>query len=103
MAACSLSYLNALLGTPVTKTGTGTSLSDSIAAAPGQRMVQVFNAITNSTISGYTQTQRYNGSYSSQGGAQAMVVGDAPGAATVNFAATNNAADKYVSMIVPLL
>lgn len=91
--ANSVSYLHVgPLSSAITNSGTTTSMSSgSIPSATGQLVVQVFGAggYTESA-SGYNQTTRYSNSLTGGAADCDIILGDAPGASTVSFAATTS-------------
>jgi hypothetical protein len=96
VAIQSVSYNAATVGTPVSVTGSGTAFSHTgIASATGHRVVQAFVTIQNGSstaagaVSAYSQSQRYNFSDSTGTYNFGLVLGDAPGASTVAFTATD--------------
>lgn len=64
--------------------GTGTAMTQTVASAPGEVIVQAFGALAGQ--GSYTQTAHYNNIVS--GNNADITIGDAPGAASVNFAST---------------
>jgi hypothetical protein len=84
-AGNSVSYLASKIAAYGVNTGGGsTTLSESSASATGRMVVGVFGqafGFSSPTVSGYTQTQRYNGTFG-------VVIGDAPGASSVAFGLT---------------
>lgn len=99
-AANSVSYLNvSSFGSPVTATGNSASLAVTATSASGQMVAQAFAGLQ-STISSYNQTSRYNAPYAS-GVHQPLLIGDAPGASTVNFTASQTS-NPWAAAAVPL-
>ena len=92
VAAASVSYFNAgSIATALgSNTGTGTAATQTVAAALGQMIVQAFTNNGAANFSGYNQNQRANISFVS-GVNNTLLVGDAPGAASVVFNATASA------------
>lgn len=102
--AASTSYFNVgSFGTFQSTTGSTASLSHTVTAAPGQLVAQgFFEAYAGATgpfFSAYNQTSRLNNAGT---GGFWMVVGDAPGVASVPFTATAADANTWVSAAVPL-
>jgi hypothetical protein len=102
-AANSVSYKGvATVGRPVTASGHSNSPTVSTPSAAGQ---MVFNLITNNmtdaAFASYNQTQR---SYSHVSGqSPPTLIGDAPGAPTVTFTATNSSSQDWAAVAVPLI
>lgn len=90
--ANSASYRNvSSFGTPVSNSGGSGAPTQSVASNERQRVVQMF-AGWDSALSSYSQTQRYSSPFN-VGGSQVktLLIGDAPGASTVNFACASTA------------
>jgi hypothetical protein len=90
------------VGSAVSNYGTGAALSSgAVASALGHRVVDILGAANAGTLlTGYNQTQRYSSIAIS--GTSAALLGDAPGAASVNFAANDAAAYAWSSIAVDL-
>ena len=104
LAANSVSYFRvSSFGTPATTTGTGTTASQSVTSTPGRTVAQAFTDIAAApgSFSAYSPTQRSNIAAVS-GTNKALVIGDGPGAATVNFSATQPSS-AYGGIAVPLI
>lgn len=88
ITANSLSYYNVSgFGTAATSNTGTANPSMSVSSATGQMVAQAFGDYT-TTFSAYSQTQRYNKPYSGSVNLS-FVMGDAPGASSVTFSATN--------------
>lgn len=88
IAANSVSYNNVSgFGTAVTQAFTTANPSMSASSATGQMVAQAFGGYATANFSAYSQTQRYN--KSTAFGNLAFVMGDASGAGSVTFSATN--------------
>lgn len=104
-AANSISYCNVgSFGTVATNTGTGTAKSltvpaSSSAPASQQLIIGGFTGYT-TDMTGFSQSERWNSPYNPP---LALVAGDAPGATSVNFAATTAGADQWGGAGFPLL
>ncbi len=99
--ACSVSYFGAAtVGAPQTATGSGTTASQSIASAPGQMIFQMFGHSGAAMMSNYSQTERFK-VYSS-GQSYSTLIGDAPGATTVNFNVTLGTSATWGAVAVPI-
>lgn len=85
-----------------TNTATGTSMSHSVASAAGRRIVQGFAASGTPALSAYNQTQRYLRSPGDSAG-NAMAIGDAAGASSVNFTGTLSTSVQWGSAAVSLI
>lgn len=78
------SYTNvSSFGTAVTNNGTSASPSVTVSSSPGHMAFAMFGQSSNSTQTGFTQTQRQN-----NGGNPGLFCGDAAGAASVVFGGT---------------
>ena len=108
IAVNSVSYANvgSVGATATTNSGTSTSASLTVSAAPNDMVVQVF-AANNSGVpalsfSAYNQTSRYNvtGVNSVNIG---TLMGDAPGASSVSFTSTVSTSSTWGAIGVPLL
>lgn len=102
-AGNSVSYFNASgFGTVSTNSGSGTSASQSAASTLGERVFQMFaySGAAGTTFTGYNQTSRWIQPGVSSVTYPAMI-GDAAGAATVNFNATISSS-SWGAMAVPL-
>jgi hypothetical protein len=96
----SCSYNNVTtIGSLLSNTGSGPSLTHAVSAATGQMVFQVFGVNVDGTITTYNQTQRYFSQTSGQ--TPPVMIGDAPGASTVNFAAAAPSA-SWLSLAVVL-
>lgn len=97
----SMSYKNvASFGTAVTNNGSGTALSvSSVASQLGGMVAAALASRSTETISAFNQTSRYN----LTGSVENILLGDAPGAASVNFTATISASDTWGAVAVPLI
>lgn len=103
-AGNSVSYNNVSgFGTVATNSGSGTTASQSITSATGQMVFQMFayGGSAGQTFSAYNQTSRWVQAGVSSVTYPAMI-GDAPGAATVNFSATISSG-SWGAIAVPLL
>lgn len=90
-------------GTPVTASALDGSPAMAAASSSGDMLAQIFGAYAPTTFSTYSQTQRWvQGTESFQG--LATVVGDAPGATSVTFTATESGSPNtaWGGIIVPL-
>jgi hypothetical protein len=97
----SVSYNNVLsIGSLQTSTGSGTAASQAVSSAVGRMVFQMFGSNANGTTSAYSQTQRYF--HQDPGTNYPVTIGDAPGAATVNFAATLPVSGTWNGMAVDL-
>jgi hypothetical protein len=97
---CSVSYVRVSnFGSVSSVYGTepGTSLAQTVSSATNEMVVQMFNTATG-TISGYNQASRYD----DQANGVGFVVGDAPGASSVPFAANRADATDYAGLAVRL-
>lgn len=93
----SVSY-NSRFGPLTTGSGTSSVPALSVPSAKGQMVVEAFTT-WNTNPSGYTQTSRYSANVNSP--ARGFLVGDAPGASTVNFSAAS--CDQWTAAAVPLI
>lgn len=99
LAGNSVSYNNVgSFGTVVSSTGTSSSPALSVSSAPRQMVAETFTT-WNTNPTGYTQTSRY--SLNAGSPARGFLIGDAPGAATVNFSAVS--CDQWAAAAVPLI
>lgn len=104
----SFSHFNvASFGTPVVNSGGNvTSISSgAVTSATGQMIHQVFasQGAPSYTIGSYNQTSRENSTVTAGGNMLAYAIGDAAGAASVTFTATQSVAHFWASVAVPLL
>lgn len=101
--ANSVSYSNVVgFGTGVTASGTGTSASQTVSSAPGQMVFQMFGSDAPSLgeqFTAYNRTQRWNDEVNEF----PVVIGDAVGAASINFTATATGAAHWAGIAVPLV
>ena len=96
----SVAYRNAWVVDPLqSATGSGTTETQVVTASTGSLVVQVFAAYGSQAQSGYNQTARYYGW--GNGSTWPMMMGDAPGAASVTFTATmSNSAWAGVAVVL---
>jgi hypothetical protein len=97
VTASSVSYLEVSAFGPaasVAGSGAGTSLSQTVSSAVNEMVVQMFGA--SGAIGSYNETVRFNDE------ANGFVIGDAPGAASVSFAATRAAGVDYAGSALRL-
>lgn len=104
-AANSLSYNDvSSFGTPVTNSASGTAASISASSSVGQRVAAVMSTSgsTTGSFSSFSQTSRWN-----QAGVASTnrptIIGDAPGASTVNFTSTAPITGTWGALTVPLV
>lgn len=98
-----VSYKNVgSFGTPVTATGTASPFSQTVTSATGQMIFQSFGAAQGAASAAYNQTQRYN--QWTNGSSYPLIIGDAAGASSVTFTATNSAAARgWAGVAIPLI
>lgn len=77
--------------------GTGTAVSQTASSSTGKLLVNYLVSPNNYTLTSYNQTQRYNAAPHFT-----MVAGDAAGAASVTFSATQGASGLWGSLAVEL-
>ena len=97
LEACSVSYAQVSAFGPVSSvfgTEAGTSLTQTVNSATNEMVVQMF-ATASGSITGYSQSPRY-------ASANGLLIGDAPGAASVSFTATRAASVDYAGLAVRL-
>jgi hypothetical protein len=98
---CSVSYtqVSAFVSpaSSVAGTETGTGLLQTITSAVNEMIVQMFTAASGQ-INGYSQRPRYTGTANNIG----FVIGDAPGAPTVQFTASRADGADYAALAVRL-
>lgn len=105
LAASSVSYSGvSSFGTPVTNTGSGTSLSQTVSSGANRMVAQAFSAFASSgagalDISAYNRMQRAEVPVSNLD----MLQGDAPGAASVAFTATADRSSAWAGIGVDLI
>lgn len=101
--ANSVSYNNVTsFGTGVTASGTGTSASQTVSSGARQMVFQMFGsdgAVLGDNFTLYNKTQRWNDDVNEF----PIVIGDAAGAASVNFTATAPGAANWAGIAVPLI
>lgn len=105
-AADSVSYKNvAAFGAPVLNSGSGTALSVSCPSAVGQMVAVVMSTMAAyaAAISSFNQTSHYT-QVTVASGCRATLIGDAPGAPTVNFTgAFPNASGAWGALAIPII
>jgi hypothetical protein len=98
LEACSISYAQVSgFGpptTPVSGTEAGTSMTQPVSSAANEMVVQMFGTASGA-ITGYSQTPRFTS-------ANGLLVGDAPGAATISFTASRASGADYAGVAVRL-
>ncbi len=97
LQACSVSYAKVSgfgLVSSVFGTEAGTSLTQTVISAVNEMVVQMF-ATASGSITGYNQSSRY-------ASANGLLIGDAPGAAAISFAATRADGVDYAGLAVRL-
>lgn len=101
----SISYENvSTFGTPVSNTGTAASMTlSSVPSAVGNIVSNMFSLpFTATTPTAYNQTSRWNDNTTGGWTPATVLLGDAPGAATVSFSATQAAPANWVAMAIDL-
>jgi hypothetical protein len=86
---------------PVTNTGTGTSLSHTVSSAASRMVGQMFWVPLSSAISSYNQNSRWNNGAAGTWATPALI-GDAAGAGSVSFTATGASSSAWGSMAIEL-
>ncbi len=102
--ANAISYNNVgSFGTPVTNTGTGTSLSHSVSSFSGRRIAHAFHVDNiGITVASYSQTSRVN--YPGVSGVnEAFIFGDGAGSSSTSFTGTIGTSSAWGSLAVDLL
>ena len=97
LEACSVSYANVsnfVAAPPVSGTEAGTAMTQPVTSAANEMVAQMFGTASG-TITGYSQTTRYNSPNS-------LLIGDAPGAAAISFTATRASGVDYAGVAVRL-
>lgn len=99
--ANSVSYKNvSSFGSVVSNTGASSVPALSVPSGTGQMVTEAFTTWSTNP-SGYTQTSRYSQNVNAFGGAsRGFLIGDAPGASTVNFSAASS--DQWAAIAVPM-
>ncbi len=102
-AVNAVSYNNVgSFGTPVSNTGSGTSLSHSVTSSSARLVAQAFMTDTIVTIGSYSQTSRVN--YPGVNFINlAFMFGDGPGASSTSFTGTVGTSSPWGSLAVELL
>lgn len=83
-------------------TETGTALAQSISSAEHRMVVQMFGT-TSGDITGYDRAERFHSFDSLVSTNGALVIGDAPGASTVDFNALRSGGVDYAEIAVDLI